>query len=141
MVVHTDKMLEKHTTSYLKSQHDAINNYDLYQSHRNLLDTDFSDVQEKIIHLQDSIPFKFTILAMLDNCLYFSFLTNYDLNPKGTMMIEFSASKKIVIYISNVVKRPNKKTAQKILYKSGKFDPTEGLTHQVTGQQICYLTI
>ena len=130
--VYTDRMLEKHITSYMISQRDAMNNFDEYQNQRSTLDADglLSEARQKLIHLQDSVAFKFTLPSTQDS-LYFSFLTNFDLNPKGIMVVEFETTKPIVIYVSSEVKRPTEATAQKVLHASGLYDPTSDRTTPV----------
>ena len=60
------------------------------------------------------------------------------------MTIEFTSSSPVVVYISSEAKRPDRMTAEKILYKSDKYNPTirsdDDPLKDPNGGQICYLT-
>ena len=60
----------------------------------------------------------------VDDCAYFAFPVNFDLNPKGTMMVVFHATRPVVFYLSDETRKPTRVTAQKTLYQSDRFYPT-----------------
>ena len=69
------------------------------------------------------MPVNYT-LQNIDDCVYFAFPTNFDLNPKGTLMIVFEATKPVVLFASDGQRKPNRGTDDvKILYSSDRFYP------------------
>ena len=149
-LVRTDDALANHIESYTKTQDSAKNIFNSYQRTFLDLNKELRTDRERIIHLQDNVPVNYT-LHSTDDCAYFAFPTNFDLNPKGTMMIVFEATKPVVLFISDETRKPQRNNAQKTLYASDRFHPTTRRARMLNDggdplyiqnvQTYCYLTV
>ena len=79
--------------------------------------------RENMIHLQDNVPVTYTLNNTSD-CAYFAFKLDYSLNPKGTIMIVFEATKAVMLIISDETRKPTRNAKNKtILYASDRYHP------------------
>ena len=76
---------------------------------------------ESIEYLQDGDPSYIQVKA--NSQQYFAFPTSFNINPKGFVSVGFSASEAVEVYLSDIVKKPTKKTSKKTIRKSDKFSP------------------
>ena len=84
------------------------------------LNRDLRTDQYGIITLLDNVPSTFSLEDANDECHY-AFPINYDLNPKGTIRIRFQSSKPVQVFVSDWVRKPSHKDADKVLTKIGEL--------------------
>ena len=76
-----------------------------------------------MVHLQDNVPVTYTLNSTSD-CAYFAFKLDYSLNPKGTIMIVFEATKAVMLIVSDETRKPTRATTGRtILYSSDRYHP------------------
>lgn len=80
--------------------------------------------RKNITHLQENVP---SIFNLEDRgCkAHFAFQINYELNPKGSMLVAFDSSTPVEVYISTERTKPDRDHCQKIILRTTKFTPKE----------------
>ena len=69
------------------------------------------------------MPVTYTLNNTSD-CAYFAFKLDYSLNPKGTIMIVFEATKAVMLIVSDETRKPTRATTGRvILYSSDRYQP------------------
>ena len=79
---------------------------------------------ENVVHLQDNVPSLFQLTDRYCK-IHFAFGVDFDVNPKGTVVVTFEANSPVEVYLSTQVTKPDKQRCQKALLSSGKFTPPE----------------
>lgn len=78
------------------------------------LNRDLRTDQYGITALLDNVPSSFHLPDAKDEC-YYSFNLNYDMNSRGTVRIKFDSTKAIQVYVSDQIRKPQLKDADRII--------------------------
>lgn len=93
-------MIKKHIDSYSISQDDAKSTFNSYMGNFLTLNRDLRTDKYGIVTLLDNVPSSFNLPQAKDEC-YYAFELNYDLNPKGTIRVQFESSQPVQVFISD----------------------------------------
>ena len=98
--------------------------FNKYQQVHLELNRELQTDRKNITHLQENVP---SIFNLEDRGFkaHFAFQINYELNPKGSMLVSFDSNTPIEVYMSTQKTKPDRDHCQKILLKSSKFTPKE----------------
>jgi hypothetical protein len=106
-LIQKDMRVSEHIGSHkvtMKAEDKIFNKYQyVYLELNKQLRTD----RERIVHLQDNVPCLFK-LEEKGRKAHFAFPMNFDLHPKGTILVVFESSTPVEVYLSSDKRKPDR---------------------------------
>lgn len=113
-MIPVEATVNKHLASYADTQDDAKYTFNGYMNNFLSLNRNLRTDANGVISLLDNVPSVFALPDAKDECFY-SFTVNNDLNPRGTILIYFEASKPVLVYVSTLHKKPQPGACEDVL--------------------------